>query len=162
MRVDPANPAWTVIRSVPGTPTGRTFIYNTDPAQGPVSIFANGTAAVGNRNIEAARLGPDGKLYFIMQGSGDIWRVRNPLTPTMTPQGNAIERVGTSDNGKVLLSIGWVGHDLWMQQAGFLNGIFLDEPPRSQPSSSQGTGRAFKADFEISQCTVLVTRRDVC
>jgi hypothetical protein len=57
------------------------------------------------------------------QGSGDIWRIRNPLSPTFTPLGNAIERVGTSDNGKTLLSMGWIGHDLWMQQAGFLNRI---------------------------------------
>ena len=119
---DPANPAWTVIKdAVPGVPGSRVFIFNDDAAQGPLSIFANGLPAGANRNIECARLGPDGKLYFIMQGSGDIWRVRNPLTPTMSPQSNIVERVGTSDNGKTLLSIAWVGHDLWMQQAGFLN-----------------------------------------
>ncbi|MBZ5523770.1 MAG: hypothetical protein LAP21_16170 [Acidobacteriia bacterium] len=120
--VDPANPAWTLIKpAVPGVPTSRVFIYNSAPAQGPTSIFTNGTSAVSNRNIESAKLGPDGKLYFIFQGSGDIWRVNNPLTPAMTPQGNTVERVGTSDNGNTLLSITWVGHDLWMAQAGFLN-----------------------------------------
>jgi hypothetical protein len=121
--VDPANPAWTVIKDeVPGVVGSRVFIYNGSPKNpGPISIFANGLPAGGNRNIEAARLGPDGKLYFIMQGSGDIWRVRNPLVPAMSPQSNIVERVGTSDNGKTLLSIGFVGNDLWMQQAGFLN-----------------------------------------
>ncbi|HEY2168890.1 MAG TPA: hypothetical protein VGJ30_04650, partial [Candidatus Angelobacter sp.] len=77
----------------------------------------------GPRFVRDARLGPDGKLYICFQGSGDIWRIRNPLTPNFTPAGNAVERVGTSDNGKTLLSIAWVGHDLWMAQAGFLNRI---------------------------------------
>lgn len=88
-----------------------------------VSVFANGSPAVGARFVQSVRMGPDGKLYMCFQGSGDIWRIRNPLAPFFTPLGNAIERVGTSDNGKTLLSMGWVGHDLWMQQAGFLNRI---------------------------------------
>ena len=87
------------------------------------SVFTNGAPVNGPRFIRDARLGPDGKLYICFQGSGDIWRIRNPLTPNWTPAGNAVERVGTSDNGKTLLSIAWVGHDLWMQQAGFLNRI---------------------------------------
>ena len=85
------------------------------------SVFANGSPAVGPRFVQSVRMGPDGKLYICFQGSGDIWRIRNPLSPTFTPLGNAVERVGTSDNGKTLLSMGWIGHDLWMQQAGFLN-----------------------------------------
>ena len=89
------------------------------------SIFTNGVSAAAGapRFVQSVRMGPDGKLYICFQGSGDIWRIRNPLSPTFTPAGNAIERVGTSDNGKTLLSMGWIGHDLWMQQAGFLNRI---------------------------------------
>jgi hypothetical protein len=87
------------------------------------SVFTNGSPVNGPRFIRDARLGPDGKLYICFQGSGDIWRIRNPLTPKFTPAGNAVERVGTSDNGRTLLSIAWVGHDLWMAQAGFLNRI---------------------------------------
>jgi hypothetical protein len=107
------------------TEPGRTII---NPATqislyGAGSVFANGAPAVGPRFVQSVRLGPDGKLYICFQGSGDIWRIRNPLSPTFTPLGNAIERVGTSDNGKTLLSMGWIGHDLWMQQAGFLNRI---------------------------------------
>lgn len=97
-----------------------THVVLYDPA---VSVFANGAPAVGARFVQSVRMGPDGKLYMCFQGSGDIWRIRNPLSPAFTPLGNAIERVGTSDNGKTLLSMGWVGHDLWMQQAGFLNRI---------------------------------------
>jgi hypothetical protein len=85
------------------------------------SVFTNGAPVNGGRFIRDARLGPDGKLYICFQGSGDIWRIRNPLTPNWTAAGNSVERVGTSYNGKTLLSMAWVGHDLWMQQAGFLN-----------------------------------------
>jgi len=85
------------------------------------SIFTNGAPVNAGRFIRDSRLGPDGKLYICFQGSGDIWRIRNPLTPNFTPAGNAVERVGTSYNGKTMLSMAWVGHDLWMQQAGFLN-----------------------------------------
>jgi hypothetical protein len=87
------------------------------------SVFANGLSVNGPRFIRDARLGPDGKLYICFQGNGDIWRVRNPLSPTFTPAGNSVERVGTSDNGRTLLSLAWVGHDLWASQAGFLNRI---------------------------------------
>jgi hypothetical protein len=85
------------------------------------SVFTNGAPVNGGRFVRDARLGPDGKLYICFQGSGDIWRIRNPLTPNWTAAGNSVERVGTSYNGKTLLSIAWVGHDLWATQAGFLN-----------------------------------------
>jgi hypothetical protein len=87
------------------------------------SVFTNGAPVNAGRFVRDARLGPDGKLYICFQGSGDIWRIRNPLTPNFTPAGNAVERVGTSWNGSTLLSIAWVGHDLWASQAGFLNRI---------------------------------------
>jgi len=87
------------------------------------SVFTNGSPVNGPRFVRDVRMGPDGKLYICFQGSGDIWRIRNPLTPNFTPAGNAVERVGTSYNGKTLLSIAWVGHDLWATQAGFLNRI---------------------------------------
>jgi hypothetical protein len=107
------------------TEPGRTII---NPATqislyGAGSVFSNGAPAVGPRFVQSIKLGPDGKLYMCFQGSGDIWRIRNPLSPTFTPLGNAIERVGTSDNGKTLLSLAWIGHDLWASQAGFLNRI---------------------------------------
>ena len=108
------------------TEPGRTVINTATQISiyGPQSVFANGAPISGApRFVQSVRMGPDGKLYMCFQGSGDIWRIRNPLSPTFTPLGNAIERVGTSDNGKTLLSLGWVGHDLWMQQAGFLNRI---------------------------------------
>ena len=87
------------------------------------SVFTNGSPVNGGRFVRDVRMGPDGKLYICFQGSGDIWRIRNPLSPDFTPAGNSVERVGTSYNGKTLLSIAWVGHDLWATQAGFLNRI---------------------------------------
>jgi hypothetical protein len=87
------------------------------------SVFTNGAPVNGPRFIRDTRMGPDGKLYICFQGSGDIWRIRNPLTPNFTPAGNAVERVGTSFSGATLLSLAWVGHDLWATQAGFLNRI---------------------------------------
>ncbi len=110
-KVDPTDPTKTVIN----TATQVTIFSSTN------SVFANGSPVNGPRFVQSVRMGPDGKLYICFQGSGDIWRIRNPLTPTFTPAGNAVERVGTSDNGKTLLSMGWIGHDLWAQQAGFLN-----------------------------------------
>ncbi|MFL6314860.1 MAG: hypothetical protein ACJ71W_22370 [Terriglobales bacterium] len=87
------------------------------------SVFTNGAPVNGPRFIRDSRMGPDGKLYICFQGSGDIWRIRNPLTPNFTQAGNAVERVGTSFSGATLLSLAWVGHDLWATQAGFLNRI---------------------------------------
>jgi hypothetical protein len=108
------------------TEPGRTIINKNSQISiydGAKSRFANGLPVNGARFVRDVRMGPDGKLYFCFQGSGDIWRVRNPLTPNFTPAGNAVERVGTSFNGRTLLSIAWVGHDLWATQAGFLNRI---------------------------------------
>jgi hypothetical protein len=110
------------------TEPGRTVI-NQDPGRqvkifdSTASVFTNGLPVNAPRFIQSVRLGPDGKLYICFQGSGDIWRINNPLSPSFTLAGNSVERVGTSDNGKTLLSIAWVGHDLWMSQAGFLNRI---------------------------------------
>lgn len=111
--VDPTDPTKTAINK-----NTQVSIFN-----GASSVFANGAPVGRNRAVQSAKLGPDGKLYICFQGNGDIWRIRNPLSPTFTPAGNVVERVGTSDNGKTLLSLTWIGHDLWMAQAGFLNRI---------------------------------------
>jgi len=106
------------------TEPGRTIINAASQVRifdSTASIFTNGAPVNAGRFIRDSRLGPDGKLYICFQGSGDIWRIRNPLTPNWTAQGNSVERVGTSYNGKTLLSMTWVGHDIWAQQAGFLN-----------------------------------------
>jgi len=68
-----------------------------------------------------AKMGPDGKLYITFPGNGDVWRILNPLSPTFTPAGNRAERVGTSDNGRRIDAFAFIGTDIWMDQAGFLN-----------------------------------------
>ena len=103
--------------------TGKHMII--DPAN-TVAIF-NSTSLIGSTpvgihpRVETTKMGPDGKLYITFPGNGDIWRVLNPLSPTFTQAGNKVERVGTSDNGRRIDAIAWIGHDLWMDQAGFLN-----------------------------------------
>jgi hypothetical protein len=105
--------------------TGHTVIKSELSIYNANSVFTNGVSAAAGapRFVQSIRMGPDGKLYMCFQGTGDIWRIRNPLSPSFTPLGNAVERVGTSDNGSTLLSLGWIGHDLWMLQAGFINRI---------------------------------------
>jgi hypothetical protein len=108
------------------TEPGRTIINAKSQVKifdSTASVFTNGSPVNGPRFIRDTRMGPDGKLYICFQGSGDIWRIKNPLTPNFTPSGNAVERVGTSFSGATLLSLAWVGHDLWATQAGFLNRI---------------------------------------
>lgn len=108
----PTEPGRTVINTAT-----QVSIFNTS------SIFTNGASASAPRFVQSVRLGPDGKLYMAFQGSGEIWRVRNPLSPTFTPAGNSVERVGISFGNGTVLSMAWVGHDLWLAQAGFLNRI---------------------------------------
>jgi len=111
--VDPANPAKTVVDTA-----HITVFFGTG------SLFTN-NVSIGKAPIGAsAKLGPDGKLYASFTGATDVWRVLNPLSPTFTPAGNKIERVGVSTGiGGVTTDLAWVGHDLWLVDVGFLNRI---------------------------------------
>ena len=110
---DPVNPGKTAIDTA-----------NTVVLAGAGSLFTN-NVAISGRNLPAtAVLGPDGKLYLGFVGNTDIWRVLNPLSPTFTPAGNKIERVGTTEGtGGRPTGMAWIGHDLWMVDVGFLNRI---------------------------------------
>jgi hypothetical protein len=111
--VDPVNPTKTVID------TANLVIFF-----GPGSLFTNNVPIGKAPGGSAAALGPDGKLYASFTGATDIWRVLNPLSPTFTPAGNKIERVGVSTGiGGVTTDLAWVGHDLWLVDVGFLNRI---------------------------------------
>jgi hypothetical protein len=110
--VDPTNPTKTVID------TANLVIFF-----GTGSLFTNNVAVVPPGGT-SAKLGPDGKLYATFTGASDIWRVLNPLSPTFTPAGNKVERVGVSTAiGGVGTSLAWIGHDLWLVDVGFLNRI---------------------------------------
>ena len=91
---------------------------------GAGSLFTNGVAISGRNLPSSAKLGPDGKLYATFIGNTDIWRVLNPLSPTFSTTGNEIERVGvTEGTGGRGVSMAWIGHDLWMNDYGFINRI---------------------------------------
>jgi hypothetical protein len=91
---------------------------------GAGSLFTNNVAVTGRNLPDTASLGPDGKLYMMFVGNIDIWRVLNPLSPTFTPAGNKVERVGTTEGtGGRGTSMAWIGHDLWLDDVGFINRI---------------------------------------
>ena len=110
---DPVNPGKTAIDNA-----------NTVVLAGAGSLFTNNVPISGRNLPSTALLGPDGKLYVGFVGNIDIWRVQNPLSPTFTPQGNKIERVGTTEGtGGRPTSMAWIGHDLWMLDVDFINRI---------------------------------------
>ena len=81
-------------------------------------------AATAKLRTESAKIGPDGKLYVTFFQSGHIYRVTNPRTPSPIPPGTLkLELVGQSDNDKRLVSQAWIGNDLWVVQAGFVERI---------------------------------------
>ena len=105
---------------------GRTAIdtANVQVFAGAGSVFTNGVAISGRNLPSTTNLGPDGKLYMGFVGNTDIWRVLNPLSPTFTPLGNEIERVGVAEGtGGRAVSMAWIGHDLWLEDVGFINMI---------------------------------------
>ncbi|HEV7552221.1 MAG TPA: hypothetical protein VGP65_11080, partial [Candidatus Angelobacter sp.] len=111
--VDPTDPTKTAID------TANLVIFF-----GPGSLFTNNVAVAKAPGGTSAKLGPDGKLYATFTGATDVWRVLNPLSPTFTPAGNKIERVGVNTGiGGVGVSMAWIGHDLWLIDVGFLNRI---------------------------------------
>ena len=81
-------------------------------------------AATAKLRTESAKIGPDGKLYVTFFQSGHIYRITNPRTPSPIPPGTLkMELVGQSDNDKRLVSMAWIGTDLWVVQAGFAQRI---------------------------------------
>ncbi|MGE5325138.1 MAG: hypothetical protein ACM3SW_19880, partial [Actinomycetota bacterium] len=103
---------------------GRTAIANTVVFAGAGSLFTNNVTISGRNLPDTVNLGPDGKLYLGFVGNTDIWRVLNPLSPGFSAQGNKIERVGvTEGTGGRATSMAWIGHDLWMEDVGFINRI---------------------------------------
>lgn len=108
---DPNNPGHSLLASeenLLGASSGITFIG----------------APVGKLRTESAKIGPDGNLYVVFFGDGNIVRITNPRDPR--PPSPAIQKatvVATSDNGKRLVSMAFVGNDLWAVQAGFAERI---------------------------------------
>ncbi len=59
-------------------------------------------------------LGPDGKLYVGFLKNGNIKRVVNPGVLNPTQQNQSVESVGGSPNGRAILSMGFLGNDLYI------------------------------------------------
>jgi hypothetical protein len=81
-------------------------------------------APVGKIRTTSAKIGPDGNLYVTFFGSGNIVRITNPLAAG--PTGPATQKatvVAISSNGKRLFSHAWIGNDIWVVQAGFMERI---------------------------------------
>jgi hypothetical protein len=103
---------------------GRTAINTTTILAGAGSVFTNNVAISGRNLPDTTKMGPDGKLYMGFVGNTDIWRVLNPLSPTFTVAGNKIERVGVDEGtGGRVTGLAWIGHDLWLEDVGFINRI---------------------------------------
>ncbi|HEX4603353.1 MAG TPA: hypothetical protein VH724_05115, partial [Candidatus Angelobacter sp.] len=80
--------------------------------------------ATAKLRTESAKIGPDGKLYVTFFQSGHIYRITNPRTPSPIPANTLrMELVGQSDNDKRLVSMAFIGTDLWVVQAGFAQRI---------------------------------------
>ncbi len=73
---------------------------------------------------EAAKIGPDGLLYVVFQDDGNVVRVTNPRDPRpLSPLIQKASVVASSYDGKRLVSMAFIGNDLWAVQAGFANRI---------------------------------------
>ena len=129
----PGNPA-TCFASGTGSPeldgnlvyvtdnSGKTGVWRLtmDPVNPTILSATNlvPSAGLGGNRPTAAVLGPDGKLYVSFINNGDIVRITNPAGDVTT---QAVEQVGKSNSGKRVNSLTFVGNDLWMSQAGFMN-----------------------------------------
>lgn len=111
---DPANPNKTAIDLA----HVENMIGNLGSGLNPFGV------ATAKLRTESAKIGPDGKLYVTFFQSGHIYRITNPRTPSPIPPGTLkLELVGESDNDKRLVSMAWIGNDLFVVQAGFLQRI---------------------------------------
>jgi hypothetical protein len=59
-------------------------------------------------------LGPEGKLYVGFLKNGNIKRIVNPGAANLTPQNQTVESVGGSPNGRPILSMAFLGADLYI------------------------------------------------
>jgi hypothetical protein len=106
------------------TNSAKTAIATAENVLGSVSGITYIGAPVGKLRTEAAKIGPDGNLYVVNQGDGNIVRVTNPRDPR--PPSPTIQKasvVASSSNGKRLVSMAFIGNDLWAVQAGFAERI---------------------------------------
>jgi hypothetical protein len=106
------------------TDSTKTVIATAENVLGSVSGITYIGAPAGKLRTEAAKIGPDGNLYVVNQGDGNIIRVTNPRDPrTPSPTIQKASIVASSSNGKRLVSMAFIGNDFWGVQAGFAERI---------------------------------------
>lgn len=78
---------------------------------GKPTVLASGQNLGANRPVAAA-LGPDGNVYVSFKQSGSIVRITTPSTATQT-----IEPVGVSMDARRVMSLAFVGNDLYLAES---------------------------------------------
>lgn len=71
-------------------------------------------AGLAGNQPDAVAIGPDGKLYFGNMKNGNVQRITNPTTPNPQPFTQTVEAVGGSFQGRPVLAMGFLGHDLYL------------------------------------------------
>jgi len=133
---DRPNSRYVFIADATGTGVNR-FTFGVDPIDSTKTVIATAEnvlgsvsgitylgAPAGKLRTESAKIGPDGNLYVVNQGDGNIVRVTNPRDPR--PPSPLIQKasiVASSSNGKRLVSMAFIGNDFWGVQAGFAERI---------------------------------------
>ena len=133
---DRPNSPYVFVADGAGTGVNR-FTFGPDPNSPGHSMIATEENIIGARSgitfigaagpklrAESAKIGPDGLLYVVNQGDGNIVRVTNPRDPR--PPSPTIQKasvVASSSNGKRLVSMAFIGNDFWGVQAGFAERI---------------------------------------
>jgi hypothetical protein len=133
---DRPNSPYVFVADGAGTGVNR-FTFGPDPNNPGHSLIATEENVLGKRSgvtfigaagpklrAESAKIGPDGLLYVVNQGDGNVVRVTNPRDPR--PPSPLIQKatvVATSSNGKRLVSMAFIGNDFWGIQAGFAERI---------------------------------------
>ena len=96
-------------------------------------------------------LGPDGKLYVGFLKNGNIKRVVNPAAINPTSANQSVEGVGGSPNGRPILSMAFLGADLYI---GTDQGLSVVHNAATCISNAGGCGNAVQ---RLAGATVAVT-----
>jgi hypothetical protein len=96
-------------------------------------------------------LGPDGKLYVGFLKNGNIKRVVNPAATNPTSASQSVESVGGSPNGRPILSMAFLGADLYI---GTDQGLSVVRNATACLGNAGGCGNAVQ---RLAGATVAVT-----
>lgn len=123
---------------------------------GNFSPFAGLTQVAPNAGLAgdlptSTALGPDGKLYVGFLKNGNIKRIVNPGVINPTSQKQTVESVGGSPNGRPILSMAFLGADLYI---GTDQGLSVVRNATTCVGNAGGCGNAV---LRLTGATVAVT-----